>query len=563
LPADAKFFLSVVDYPTSRTLLEQTGLGQLLQDETMQPFLRDVPRQLRERASSSWLGLMWVDLGVPWERFSAVPGGEVAWVVYDVEGRPAAALMADVSGKEAELDRLREDMAAAMARRSAKVSRREIDGTTLTVYDIPQQGETPPTALAYFVRNGVLVASPHADLAQRMVSRVGVEQSDNLSGLAPYQHVLGECRKASGEDPHAALYLVPFDCLELMHRVAEEKKVDVEASPEVYRSQGFDALSAIGATIVFGGADTDFHFFASLYAPKPWSQSMRMLDLRNAALQLPAWVDNSLSSCSLLNLHAPSVYENLGPFFDEVVANGAEGAWNDILLALREDEDGPRLDLEREVLNHLSGPALVLESASLPVTRESPQVLLAIQSSDEAALRQGIQKAMQDDPLILKKKVGEITCYYSVSDDDAEALLWALCVAQGHLFMANDFDILEPLLLHKVEPPLAEDPAFQRARATWQQDLSAELSALSFYRLDRWWAVRHELLRAGEKVDPRKSLSGMLNAFLGGEPLEDEEPGLDGSQLPPFEKIRQYFGTFEAAVISVDSGWLASGQVRR
>ena len=67
LPADVKFHFSIVDYTDSKPRFDQTGLGQLVADEAMRPFLQDIPSQLRSRARSSWLGLMWVDLGVDWE----------------------------------------------------------------------------------------------------------------------------------------------------------------------------------------------------------------------------------------------------------------------------------------------------------------------------------------------------------------------------------------------------------------------------------------------------------------------------------------------------------------
>jgi len=487
----------------------------------------------------------------------------VAWAVFDIKGLPAAVLFADVTGNDAKVDQLRGDIAAAMAKKNIKPTEQQVSGTTLTIYKLPKRGAMESTTLVHFVCNGYFVATQHVELAKQMVPRVGVLQSDNLSGLATYQYVLGECRKASQQAPHATLYLVPFDCLEMTHKVAKSKEVEIDRSPEVYRSQGFDALSAIGATIVFRGPGSDFSFFASLFAPKPWSKSMQMFDLVNGPVALENWIDANVSSCSLLNLRAKSVYGNLGPLFDEVIVD-AEGAWDEILSDLRDAEDGPRLDLQKEVLAHLSQPVIILESESLPVTPESPQVLLAIKSPNEPALQAGLKKAMQDDPFILKKEVGATKCYYSVSQNNNKKLLWVMCVAQGYLFMANDFDILTPILQGKVGPPLSQDSAFMRAEASWKSDLAAEASTVTFYHLDRWVEVRHELLRTGKEVSSRKSLSGMLNGFFGGEPIEEGKPELDGTKLPPFAQIRKYFGTFEAAVVTVNQqGWLVSGHVRR
>ncbi len=563
LPADLKLHFSIANYPVSKPLFDKTGLGQLLRDDAVRPFLQGVPDQLRSRAQGSWLGLMWVDLGVDWDRFASVPSGEVAWAVFDVKGTPAAALIADVTGKESEVERFCGEIAAAMAKQNITPKQQEIEGATLTYFELPKRGKVKPTTLAYFVHDGFFVATRDIGLARRMVPRVGVRQHDNLSGLASYQHVLSECRKAAKDAPHATLYLVPFDCIELMDRVATVRNIEIERSPEIYRTQGFDAFSAVGATIQFAGPGGDFSFFASLYAPKPWSQSMQMVDLRNGPVALESWVSQEVAACSRLNLNAKSIYANLGPFFDEVVADGAAGTWDDILVALRDDKDGPLLDLEREVLAYLSGPAVVIESERLPVTPDSPQVLLAIKSSNEPALRAGIAKAMQDDPLIRKRKIGDVTCHYSVSPDNDEQVLWIIGVARGHLFMANDFDILTPIVQQKTGQPLAVNAAFLRAKADWKKDLADDASTFAFYRLDRWVEVRYELLRTGKRVAPHKTFGGMINGFFGGEPSEDEEPQLDGTKLPPFDQIRKYFGVFDAAIVTVKDGWLLRGHMRR
>ncbi len=562
LPSDVKFYFSIADYPVSKPLFDQTGVGRLLNDEAMQPFLKDVPRQLRQRARASWLGLMWVELGVDWSQFRDVPRGEVAWAVFDVQGAPSALLCADVTGKDEEVKRLQGEIAAAMSKQGISATREDVDGTELTVYELPKRDAMEASSLVYFVRQGVFVATRQAELARRMVGRVGVEQRDNLTGLASYQQVMRECRAASQDEPHALLYAIPFDCVELMNKVAEQKKIEVDATPELYRSQGFDALSAIGATAYFGGDTSDMRFFASLYAPKPWSKSMQMIDLRNSSLALEDWIGSKVAACSVLNLSADSVCANLGPFFDEVIARGVEGTWADILAALRDDEDGPRLDLNKEVLSYLTGPVLVLEAESLPVTPESPQVLLAVKASDEARLRAGIKKAMQNDPLISTQVIAGTTCYFSTSQEDQDALLWILCVANSHLYMANDFDIVTSILQKQVGTPLSGDAGFQSAKALWKQQLPGDSSGMVFYRLDGWLQVRYELLREGKSIVSRKSLSGMVNNFLGGEPIEEEKPALDGSKLPPFEKIRHYLGTLDASVTTVENGWLLVGHIR-
>jgi hypothetical protein len=206
---------------------------------------------------------------------------------------------------------------------------------------------------------------------------------------------------------------------------------------------------------------------------------------------------------------------------------------------------------------------IVVEKHSFPATPESPAVLMAVNVSDQAALDVGIKKAMQDDPLILQREIAGVRCYYSLSQNDANKLLWVICVAQQHAFMANDFDILTRVLQRQTGPPLAGDNEFQRAVASWQEDLARDVSGSLFCRLDSWMRVRYELLRAGQMIAPRKTFGGMLGSFLGGEAREPAAPEIDASKLPPFEQVRQYFGTFDAAMARVETGWILCGHLQR
>ena len=72
LPADVKFHFSIVDYPTSKPLFDETGLGQLLRDEAMLPFLKDIPNQL---AVSGTCQLDRVDVGRSGDRLEQVRSG--------------------------------------------------------------------------------------------------------------------------------------------------------------------------------------------------------------------------------------------------------------------------------------------------------------------------------------------------------------------------------------------------------------------------------------------------------------------------------------------------------
>ena len=65
----------------------------------------------------------------------------------------------------------------------------------------------------------------------------------------------------------------------------------------------------------------------------------------------------------------------------------------------------------------------------------------------------------------------------------------------------------------------------------------------------------------GEKPNAAKSFRGLLNIVAAGEPPEIEEPKFDGSKLPPYDKVQQYFGLAGLAGTVTDDGWYLEGFV--
>ena len=88
LPTTTKGFLSVPDLNVLRARWDQTQLGQLMVDEKMQPFVKDLKRQMSAKMNraDTQLGLTWSDL-------QSVAGGDVCLAVaqpWDTEKEDAS-----------------------------------------------------------------------------------------------------------------------------------------------------------------------------------------------------------------------------------------------------------------------------------------------------------------------------------------------------------------------------------------------------------------------------------------------------------------------------------------
>ena len=80
-----------------------------------------------------------------------------------------------------------------------------------------------------------------------------------------------------------------------------------------------------------------------------------------------------------------------------------------------------------------------------------------------------------------------------------------------------------------------------------------------FGRLQDATRVNYELFRQGKQPNSGKSFKGLLNNIAAGEPPEMEAPKLDGSKLPAFDEVQQYFGLAALAGVATDDGWFLDG----
>ena len=82
-------------------------------------------------------------------------------------------------------------------------------------------------------------------------------------------------------------------------------------------------------------------------------------------------------------------------------AQGDEGTWErDVLKGLKEDPNGPQIDLRTELIQHLGRRISVLTDYQLPITTTSDRLLFAIEVTNPKAVSLAIEKLMKNDPTV-------------------------------------------------------------------------------------------------------------------------------------------------------------------
>ena len=95
LPETTQGFFAISNVDMLSEHWHKTQLGHLMDDPVMEPFIKDLRRQLEERWSS-----VHDRLGLTIEDMKGVPGGDVGiGLIAPVPGKAALAIVIDVSGK--------------------------------------------------------------------------------------------------------------------------------------------------------------------------------------------------------------------------------------------------------------------------------------------------------------------------------------------------------------------------------------------------------------------------------------------------------------------------------
>jgi hypothetical protein len=140
----------------------------------------------------------------------------------------------------------------------------------------------------------------------------------------------------------------------------------------------------------------------------------------------------------------------------------------------------------------------------------------------------------------------------------------AVCVANGYLLVASDFDYLRQLLLADAQSErLVHSGDYQQTWEAIRQLTQSEMGAWWFSRTEESVRPTYELLRQGRMPESKTMLGRVLNELLTTE-VEEEEGQLrkqkvDASKLPDFETVRRYFGPSGRVIHSDPDGWFVTG----
>ncbi|MCG8584943.1 MAG: hypothetical protein MI757_09555, partial [Pirellulales bacterium] len=259
-----------------------------------------------------------------------------------------------------------------------------------------------------------------------------------------------------------------------------------------------------------------------------------------------------------------------GSWFDEVYGEGEEGIFEEVVIGIRDDPGSPGVDIRRDLLAALEGPAIVVGGSANLNTKSGDPVLIAVKAKNEAQVLKAVDRMLSGDPDVDSRTISSVKAWVfrdtsDRSEDDDESFgpdmsKVAVCVHQGYLMVATDVELLSAVMSKKADTgSLAASTKFQKV-SEYLDKLSDKNTILRQYAnpsIDL--RQLYEQLRAGRIQDatsPRGRLLANFVEFLAS-PADDASATSKApwNKLPAFEKVSPFFSEGGAIGRRDADGW--------
>jgi hypothetical protein len=279
---------------------------------------------------------------------------------------------------------------------------------------------------------------------------------------------------------------------------------------------------------------------SAVYAPPPYEKAMQLLNFPGAAAAgAAAWVPKNVGSHLTVSWDLKDFWRHYGSLYDDTSADGIEGAFKDMLDGLRDDPDGPQIDVRKNFFPKLSDQVTVVTGPpGANLDRTSTLYVL----STTADLTPLIKRYWEGDPDVQTEDWHGHTIWKIVAPPGNPLnFISATAFSKNQLFLSTDVDLLKNVLSpHAENETLAAAPEFRDA----QKRLDAIQPAAPFLRLFSWpeFAVRdtQRLFRLPTADDDTKSSA-------------------PAPQAHDAAVERQHLGPMAVRMDRIENGWTLTG----
>ena len=611
-PATTRAWISISDFRGLQERFDASPYGQLIADPAMKSFID----HLREQVSKNGKQRL-AKLGLTLEDLEKVPGGELAAGAIEIEGgRLATLVLVDTTGHEAEAKELVERISGRLLEQKAVKVTVPNAPPQLTVYELPadpndvrSEGPARQRRVAFALASQALLVGDDALQVGQALSVLAQGRKDNLTTLEAYGAIKEQCASQVPATAAPIRWFVDPLKFAVAYRTSNPPR-EKRKGPDyvaILGRQGFYAVKAVGGVIVLDDGLHDLRHHTLIhapplegrkaFAPDRYKLAARMLQFPNTArLDPPTWVPRDVSSWVTMQWDMKTAFASAESLVDDVI--GEKGVFEDVIASLKEDPDGPQIDIENDLVGCLGTRVSIISDHTMPIDVDSERLVIAIETHNPEQVAKTVAKSMSTDPDMRKVEFDGHVIWELIDRTDAipkmeietpgfvsahadseadseakghrgrlrnreEKLLphSAVTIAHGHLLLASHRDFLERVLAtSETDGTLSDTGDYGVVTEELSRLFPGETALRSFGRGDETIRPAYEMLRRGEMPKSKSLMGQLLNVVLGdGKEGSIREQRIDGSTLPEFDVIQRYLGAAGVGMETVPEGWYIAG----
>ena len=565
---------------------EHTQLYDLARDPAIAPFFEEQRQEIESRlVDAGWR------LNIKLEDLASYTTGQIGLAWLELPAIPlkpfAMALFADVDDAKGPNDKLLDKIEhALLARKATKVLLSHL-GIEIAKYTLPKR----PAALLsediyYAIASGHFLSTDDEGLMKELISRIKGESVATKTIAEDPVFVEGRSKAQISGAGQVEYFVRPLGIARVLRAIGGKHSKSNADMLAVLRNQGFEAIKCVCGEIEFGTDTLDIAHRGYVLAERPLPKSAAVLDFPNKASgDVPNFVGPNISTLLATNWNAEAFWKTEG-LVDELA--GTPGVFHEVIEGIKVDPNGPRIDIEREVLPHITNDIYsISDSKPGAADVDSRRNLIALRLSNSPAMAKVLDRAMQNEPDAELVDFKGHTIWKVVHRDDEEVTdlasdfggdfgappagqagqqpapwlsNWAITVYGDYLMFASHVEMIEDAIVQAESgelSPLVEEQDYQRVKAALVEQFGSDArSAWQVVRTSMAYRVQYELFREGKLMDSQSMLASILDRLLQNEgEMRIKKQKLDGKKLPPYEKVARFLQPGGVMFRSTDSGW--------
>ena len=579
-PDTTQALISFPNVPEFIELWNKTGLGKLAKDEKLAPFWKTQREEIQSKFSEAgW------QLNLKVEDLEELAAGQTSlgWIAREGTKPYSIAMSVEIGDRKEKAEQFLERLATQLIERKATSKTWTTEGTSVTQYTAPSlANETKMLESHYAISKGTLLATDDAATMTEMIRSQSGDRKDSLASLDLYKNV--QAKVANTDEKYEVEYFVrPIGIAKLMRAIGGRTPKNPDLL-KILETQGFDAIQCVSGNIQLAEDGFDVFHNGFVKIAKPTKPAVGILDFPNVErLSPPSWLSKESASVVGLSWNLKDAFAKFEPLVDAYVGNGT---FQGVMEGIRDDVQGPQIDIQKEVLPYLSSELFIVTEIQKPVTTESKRSLVLFKLKDpDKKLNKVIERYGKNEPNATpldfegyriwnfkNEEEAEVTLEFDTSkksnkkEEEEEEMNdqpllehWAITIMDGYFVFGSDADLIKDAIkrLKSEESLLLKEPDVERVMSILGTVAgSDQLSVMQFNRSDRSFEMQYDLFREGKLNASKSVLAAIVDRILDPKNKnKDQAQKLNGNQLPPFDEIRTYFQPSGGIMHTEEEGW--------